>query len=73
MATRSASELWAALEEVTIENEIDAEMDAVLAMTPEERRRELVEAGFDLEKVHAQADALWIKMGIEAAARTRDG
>ncbi len=67
MATRSASELWAALEDMTLENEIDAEMDAVLAMTPEERRHELVDAGFDLEEVHAQADALWLKGGSRGA------
>jgi hypothetical protein len=51
---RSASELWAALEDEAM----DDEMEAVLAMTPEERRRELREAGIDLERVHAQADAL---------------
>jgi|SRR5579859_5219113 len=54
MTKRSPSEVWAALEE----SALDDEMDAVLAMTPEERRRELREAGFDLEKVHARADAL---------------
>ena len=51
---RSASELWEALEDQAM----DDEMEAVLAMTPEERRRELREAGFDLERVDAQADAL---------------
>jgi hypothetical protein len=54
MAKRTASELWDALEEATM----DAELEAVLAMSPEERRRALEEAGFDIEKVHAQADAL---------------
>jgi hypothetical protein len=54
MAKRTASEVWAALEE----QDVDAEMEAVLAMTPEERRSELRAAGFDLDKVHAQADAL---------------
>jgi hypothetical protein len=54
MTKRSPNEVWAALEDDALE----AEMDAVLAMSPEERRRELREAGFDLEKVHAQADAL---------------
>lgn len=54
MTKRSPSEVWAALEE----SALDDEMEAVLEMSPEERRRELHEAGFDLEKVHAQADAL---------------
>jgi hypothetical protein len=54
MTKRTDSELWDALEE----DAIDDEMEAVLAKTPEERRRDLREAGFDLEKVHAQADAL---------------
>ena len=54
MTKRSPSEVWAALEE----DALDDEMEAVLAMSPEERRRELRGAGFDLEKVHAQADAL---------------
>jgi hypothetical protein len=54
MTKLSAGELWAALDEATM----DAEMERVLGLTPEERRRELREAGFDLEKVHAQADAL---------------
>jgi hypothetical protein len=54
MTKLTDSELWDALEE----DAIDDEMEAVLAKTPEERRRDLREAGFDLEKVHAQADAL---------------
>jgi hypothetical protein len=62
MTKRSDTEVWKALEKLTLETELDAdfdaEMKAVLAMSPEERRRELLEAGFDLDKVHAQADAL---------------
>ena len=54
MKKASDAKLWEALDDATME----AEMDAVLAMSPEERRRELAEAGFDLEKVHARADAL---------------
>jgi hypothetical protein len=54
MTKLTDSELWDALEEEAV----DDEMEAVLAKTPEERRRDLREAGFDLEKVHAQADAL---------------
>lgn len=54
MTKLSDGELWAALDEATM----DAEMERVLALSPEERRQELREAGFDLEKVHARADAL---------------
>jgi hypothetical protein len=54
MTKLTDSELWDALEEEAV----DDEMEAVLAKTPEERRRDLREAAFDLEKVHAQADAL---------------
>jgi|HubBroStandDraft_4_1064222.scaffolds.fasta_scaffold526264_2 hypothetical protein len=54
MTKLTDSELWDALEE----DALDDEMEAVLAKTPEERRRDLREAGFDLDKVHAQADAL---------------
>ena len=54
MTKLSDAELWDALDEATM----DDEMEAVLAMSPEERRRELREAGVDLEKLHAQADAL---------------
>jgi hypothetical protein len=59
MAKRTASERWAALEALTTEDEIDAEMEAVLAMTPEQRRKELETAGFDMKKVAADADALF--------------
>ncbi len=68
MTKRTPNEVWAALEEGAQE----AEMEAVLAMSPEERRRELREAGFDLEKVHAQADALGAAPAPpEPAARVR--
>jgi hypothetical protein len=55
MTKRTAKEIWDALEEATL----DAEMESVLAMTPEERERELEEAGFDLEKVRAESDAFF--------------
>jgi hypothetical protein len=58
MTKRTASELWDALDEATI----DAEMESVLAMTPEERRRDLVAAGYDLDKVHADADAFFASL-----------
>ncbi len=54
MTKQTPSDILAALEE----QRLDDEMEAVLAMTPEERRRELREAGFDLDRVHADADAL---------------
>ncbi|HEY5146015.1 MAG TPA: hypothetical protein VII82_04580 [Polyangiaceae bacterium] len=62
MANRTATELWNALDEATM----DAELEAVLAMSPEERRRALEEAGFDIEKVHAQADALHAEAARQA-------
>jgi hypothetical protein len=65
MAKRTDRQVWAALEE----DALDAEMDAVLAMTPEERRRELKAAGFDLDKVHAQADAIGAELAPQAAAK----
>jgi hypothetical protein len=37
----------------------DEAMDAVLAMTPGERRRELEGAGLDVARFHAEADAHW--------------
>jgi hypothetical protein len=58
MTKRTAKEIWDALDEATL----DAEMESVLAMTPEERERELEEAGFDLEKVRAQSDAFFEKL-----------
>jgi hypothetical protein len=41
---------------------LDADARRILAMTPEERERELVEAGFDLDEVYAEANALYDKM-----------
>jgi hypothetical protein len=54
MVKLTDSELWDTLEEEAL----DDDMEAVLAMTPEERRKDLREAGLDLEKVHARIDAL---------------
>jgi aminoglycoside phosphotransferase (APT) family kinase protein len=54
MIKRTYKEIWQTLEVQAIEDEIEA----VLAMTPEERRRELFAAGFDLLDVRARADAL---------------
>ena len=63
MTKRTASELWNDLEGAAVK----AELDSVLAMTPEERRRELRAAGFDLEKVHAQAGALFASIAPASA------
>jgi hypothetical protein len=57
MTKRTAKELWDALDEATL----DAEIESELAMTPEERRRALVKAGYDLDEVHAQADAFFAR------------
>jgi hypothetical protein len=54
MTKRSATDLWDALNDATV----DAELERVLAMTPEERRRELVATGVDLDQVRARADAV---------------
>ena len=62
MTKRTASELWDALDEATV----DAEIESALEKTPDEHRRELVEAGFDLDKVHAQADAFFDSLPAEA-------
>lgn len=66
---RSAVETWRALEEMADDAEeeakIDAEMERILALSPDQVARELVDAGFDAEAVRARGEAL----GREAAAR----
>jgi hypothetical protein len=62
MTKRTASELWDALDEATV----DAELESALEKTPEENRRELVEAGYDLDQVHAKADAFFASLPAEA-------
>jgi hypothetical protein len=54
MSNRTPEETLAAIESQAAADE----MDDVLAMTPEERRRELEAAGFDLAASDAKADAL---------------
>ncbi|MGH7269039.1 MAG: hypothetical protein ACREJ3_01300 [Polyangiaceae bacterium] len=68
MAKRTASEVWAALEDQAEDQAMDDEMEAVLAMTPEERRRELRSRGVDLEKVDAEAAAVAAAAVAAAAA-----
>jgi hypothetical protein len=58
MEKRSPEEILQAIEDAPL----DDEMERVLAMTPEERRRELEAAGVDLVEVRAAADAVHEKM-----------
>lgn len=58
MAKRTAKELWDALDKATL----DAELESELAMTPEERRQDLVKAGYDLDELHAEADAFFASL-----------
>jgi len=67
MEKRSPEEILQAIEDAPL----DDEMDRVLAMTPEERRRELAAAGVDLGEVQAAADAAYEKMqAAEAEPRS---
>jgi hypothetical protein len=51
---RTAAEVWQALETMELDDAAEREMDRVAAMTPEEVRRELAEAGFDPEESRAR-------------------
>jgi ATP-dependent RNA circularization protein (DNA/RNA ligase family) len=64
MTRRTAKELWDALGEATL----DAAMESVIAMTPDEREAEQVKAGVDLDEVHAEADAFFEKLPAAQAA-----
>ena len=64
MTKRTASELWDALDEATV----DSELESLSAKTPEEHRRDLADAGYDLDKVHAEADAFFASMPKAASA-----
>ncbi|HEY8088175.1 MAG TPA: hypothetical protein VIF09_10030 [Polyangiaceae bacterium] len=44
------------------DSELDDEMERVLAATPEERKKDLEAAGFDVEELHAKADAVHEQM-----------
>ncbi len=61
------------------ESTVDDEIERVLAMSPEERDREFVEAGFDLEELDAQANALHARIqgasagSAEEAGAKREG
>jgi hypothetical protein len=43
-------------------SEMDDEIDRVLALTEDELHRELTGAGFDVDELHAKADALYEKL-----------
>jgi hypothetical protein len=62
MVKRSPEEILQAIEDAPLEDELDAEAERILAMTPEERRRELEAAGVDLGEVEAAADAVHARM-----------
>ncbi len=64
MAKRTAKELWDALDEATL----DAEIESALAMTPEERRQALIEDGHDIDALHANADAFFASLPEKVAA-----
>jgi len=55
------------------ESDVDDEVERVLALSPEERRRELEAGGVDLKSLRAQADALHAQVQRAAAMGTRLG
>jgi hypothetical protein len=59
MPKRNPEDVLKDIEDSEVDDKIDQEIDRVLAMTPEERRKELEAAGFDINEVHAQADQLY--------------
>ena len=63
MAKRTAKELWDALDKATL----DAELESELAMTPEERRQELIKEGYDIDELHAEADAFFASLPAKVA------
>lgn len=64
MTKRTAQELWDALDEAAL----DAEIESALAMTPEERRQALIEDGYDIDALHAKADAFFASLPEKVAA-----
>ncbi len=58
MSKRSPEDILSDIED----SEADDEIERVLAMTPEERRRELGAGGFDMASLHARADALYAQV-----------
>jgi hypothetical protein len=66
MTKRTDKELWDALDEATL----DAELESALAKTPEDHRKSLEEAGYDLAKVDAEADAFFASLKATSKAET---
>lgn len=60
-SNRTPEEILKAIED----SAFDEEHDRVMAMTPEQRRAELQGAGFDMEELHAEADAWAARMKQE--------
>ncbi len=73
MPKRTPEEILESIEEATIDDEIER----VLAMSPEEKQRELEAAGYDMAELDAQADALYARMqggaAKQAPAADHDG
>ena len=63
MAKRTAKELWDALDEATL----DAVIESELAMTPDERRQALIKDGYDIDALHAKADAFFASLPKKVA------
>jgi len=64
MTKLTDAELWAALDEATL----DAELDAESELTPEEREQALIKAGYDIDELHAEADAFFASLPAPASA-----
>jgi hypothetical protein len=65
MPKRTPEEILKSIEEAAVDDEIAR----VLAMNDEERRAELRAAGFDIDEIHAEADAFHAKL-IGSPAKT---
>jgi hypothetical protein len=68
MSKRTPEEILKAIEE----SEVDDEVDRILAMSPEERRRNLEAAGVDISKLHAEADALHDRVQQASSAQEHE-
>jgi hypothetical protein len=72
MSPRSPEEILKAIDDA----EFDVAVEQVLAMSPEERRRELETNGVDMEALHAEADAFYARLhkdeGVEPTAHRPD-
>jgi hypothetical protein len=58
MGKLTDKQLWDALDKITLE----AEIEDVLAMTPEQIRGELVAQGHDIAELNAKADAFFASL-----------